>query len=262
MSLQRIFILLIVLGSCLPTIAGKKKDKPIVFADVTERGRALYEYDQAAWHGTDAVLAMHPPKDFHPRYISRKTESGWTTVFGTLNDKRDRFEIFYEAKQGRTLQNFTAERLEMPREDTAFYLSAAKAIDAALADFHGERRPYNVAVLPAANNQLYVYIYPAQVKNDVYPLGGDIRYLFAADGGAIVERRQLHKTILEVQPGSIPKGAKPAGGYHTHVLSDIPEDTDVFYVLTRKPSQPEFVATMNRKLYGISEDGTIWEGKL
>jgi hypothetical protein len=44
-------------------------------------------------------------------------------------------------------------------------------------------------------------------------------------------------------------------------LSDVPEDTDVFYVLTRKPSTPEAVGTLNKKLYAISVDGTIREDK-
>ena len=230
--------------------------------DVTARGQALFEYDQAAWHGTDAVLAMQPPKEWHPRYIAHKSEKGWSVAFGVLSEQRDRFVIGYEATQGDTLQDFIAKKLEPPREDTGFYLAAAKAIDAALHDFRGERRPYNVAALPATNDQLYVYVYPAQTKPDVYPLGGDVRYLIAADGANIIEKRQLHKGIIELPPDSIPKGAHPAGGFHTHVLSDVPEDTDVFHVLTRKPPQPEFIGTSKKKVYEISPDGTIREGQM
>ena len=39
------------------------------------------------------------------------------------------------------------------------------------------------------------------------------------------------------------------------------EDTDIFHVLTRQPPQPEVVVTRNKKLYEISTDGTIREGK-
>lgn len=81
-----------------------------------------------------------------------------------------------------------------------------------------------------------MYVLPAQTQAGIYPLGGDERYLITADGSAIVEKRQLHKAIIEVRPDSMPKGTTPAAGYHTHVLSDVPEDTDVFHVLTRKPS--------------------------
>jgi glucosylceramidase len=81
------------------------------------------------------------------------------------------------------------------------------------------------------------------------------------DGASIVEKRQLHKTILETSTSSMPQDSTPTWGYHTHVLSDVPEDTDVFYVLTRKPSMPEAVGTLHKKLYAISVDGTIREDK-
>jgi hypothetical protein len=230
--------------------------------DVTARGRTLYEYDQAAWHATDAVQALHPPDQAVGRYLALKSEKGWTVVFGHLNDKRDKFLIGYEATQGATLQEFTVKKLDPPKEDETFYLAAAKAFDTAIRDFQGERRPYNVAVIPAPHNQLYVYVVPAQTKTGVYPLGGDVRYLITADGGTIVEKRQLHKSILEIDPSTIPKGTTGAGGYHTHVLTDVPEDTDVFHVLNRQPSQPEFIGTRNKKMYEISVDGTIRERKM
>ncbi len=245
------------------SLAGKKKPEPDpVMPDVTARGRALYEYDQAAWHATDAVQALHPPAQSVGRYIALKSDAGWTVAFGHLNDHRDRFLIGYEATQGATLQEFAVKKLDPPTEDTSFYLAAAKAIDTALHDFQGEKRPYNVSILPAPQDQLFVYVSPAQTKAGIYPLGGDVRYLVTADGGTIVEKRQLHKSIMENNPNSIPKGSTPAGGYHIHVLSDVPEDTDVFYVLTRKPSVPEMVGTMNKKLYEISVDGTIRERKM
>jgi len=192
----------------------------------------------------------------------RKSDTGWKVAFGRLNDARDKFLVAYEATQGATLQEFTVKKLDPPQEDASFYLAAAKAIDTALHNFQGKQRPYNVAALPAPPNQLYVYVVPAQTKTGIYLLGGDVRYLITADGNAIVEKRQLHKTILENSDSSLPKGTTPAAGFHTHVLSDVPEDTDVFYVLTRQPPQPEYIGTMNKKLYVISTDGTIREGKL
>jgi hypothetical protein len=260
---KRLVTVSLILFLTCTSFAGKKKPEPDpVMPDVTGRGRALYEYDQAAWHATDSVQALHPPGKSVGRYLALKSEKGWTVVFGHLNDQRDKFLIGYEAIQGATLQEFTVKKLDPPEEDTAFYLAAAKAFDTALRDFQGEKRPYNVAVLPAPPDQLYVYVVPAQTKTGVYPLGGDVRYLMTADGGTIVDKRQLHKTIIELPPSSIPKGTTPAAGVHTHVLSDVPEDTDVFHVLTRQPPQPEFIGTTNKRLYEISTDGTIHERKM
>lgn len=259
-SFLTVGLVLCLVSSCF---AGKQKPQanPIM-PDVTARGRLLYEYDQAAWHAAEAVQALHPPDQLVGRYLAFKSDSGWTVVFGHLNDQRDRFLVGYEASQGTTLQEFTVKKLDPPKEDTAFYLAAAKAFDTVRNDFHGEKRPYNIAILPAPSSQLFVYVMPAQTKAGIYPLGGDVRYLITPDGGSIVEKRQLHKSILEIPPSSIPKGTTPSGGVHTHVLSDVPEDTDVFHVLTRQPPQPEFVGTRNKKLYEISMDGTIREGKM
>ncbi len=243
-------------------LAGKKKsESPAVMSDVTERGRMLFECDQAAWHATDALQAMNPPQGSLGRYIPSKTDSRWTVAFGHLNETRDKFLVSYEAIEGATLQDFTVKKLDPPREDTAYDLSAARAIDTALHDFHGEKRPYNAAVLPAPSKQLYVYILPAQTQDGIYPLGGDVRYLVSPDGNAIIEKHQMHQGILEDR-GSTPPGATVAAGVHTHVLSEVPEDSDIFYVLTRKPAVPEYIATKDKKLYTILTDGTILKGKL
>jgi hypothetical protein len=246
------------------SLAVKKSDLEAtpVMPDVTARGRALYEYDQASWHSTDAVQALSPPNTDVGRYIARKSDTGWKVAFGHLSEARDKFLVAYEASQGATLQEYTVKKLDPPLEDKSFYLAAAKALDTVLKDFRGEKRPYNVAVLPATSDQLYVYVLPAQTKTGIYPLGGDVRYLLKSDGEAIIEKRQMHKTILENDLSAGSKGSKSIAGFHTHVLSDVPEDTDVFYVLTRQPPQPEYVGTMNKKIYVINPDGTILEGKL
>jgi hypothetical protein len=223
-------------------------------AEITERGRQLAEYDAAAWHATDAVIAMKPAEGSVARYLAKKTDKGWIVAFGRLNEQRDKFLIVYEAGQGGNPKEFSVKKYGAPKEDTEFYFSAAKAIETALAEFTGANRPYNVAVLPAKSGQLYVYVIPAQTEHGVYPLGGDVRYLMSQDGSKIVEKRQLHKSIIEFK--SPPEEQKTEGGYHTAVLDDIPEDTDVFHVLVRKPSVPEWVATQ-KYVYRIEVDGSI-----
>lgn len=90
----------------------------------------------------------------------------------------------------------------------------------------------------------------------VYPLGGDERYLVSADGNTIVDRRRMHHDVMMFDLTK-PDTAKIAAGYHIHVLSEVPEDSDVFFVLTRKPSVPEFIAVDKKMRYQILEDGKI-----
>jgi hypothetical protein len=51
-------------------------------------------------------------------------------------------------------------------------------------------------------------------------------------------------------------GKKTVAGVHKHVVSDMPEDTDVLHVLTQDPRQPEFVATPHF-FFEVHADGSI-----
>jgi hypothetical protein len=229
------------------------KDLAAYLAGVTERGRALYTYDQAAWHGTDAFFALHPDTSGLTHYICIETPAGWEVVFPKWNETHDRLLVAYEAKQAQEPQDYTAVKYDPPREGPEDLVAKEHALELAIGDFGTPKRSYNTAILPAGDGNLYVYLYPAQTKSDVWPLGGDVRYTISADGKQIVEKRQLHKTILDFQFD--PK-LKIVSGVHSHVLSDVPEDTDVLYVLTRRPSIPEYIGTA-KHVFAINIDGSI-----
>jgi len=250
----------------VPAVTGQIVAKPTVeeLAAISERGRVLAEYDQAAWHATDMVQTANPKTVDGQHYLARKENGRWTVVFGALNGDKSKFLISYEAEQLAKPREFAVRKIDPAKEDTGFYLFAARALEVALADFGRVSRPYNAAVVPAIHSEvtdgeglLYVYLYPAQTKAAIFPLGGDVRYLISTDGSKILVKRQLHKTILEPAPV---KGKKLAAGYHTHVLTDQPEDTDVLHVLQQDPPQPELIATPHF-LYQVAADGSIGFGK-
>jgi len=245
----------VLLGTACTRTSAQKPPSAADLNAITERGILLNEYDQAAWHASDAVQTANPKTVEGQRYIAKKENGKWNVVFGKLNADKNLFQINYEAVQQAKPQEFSVSAEPAQRTDNGFYLFAARTIDAALQDFQGERRPYNVAVLPATQNQIFVYVYPAQTKPRIYPLGGDVRYLFSADGTKIIEKRQMHKSILESSPPK-DKGKKLVAGFHTHVLIDQPEDTDVLHVLTQDPPLPEMVATPHF-LFQILANGTI-----
>lgn len=223
-------------------------------AAITLRGKMLYEYDQAAWHSTDAVMALSPKDGSITGYVGRKNGDKWTVVYGKLNDSKDKYLIAYEAIQQSTSRDFKVQIFEKPKEDADFFLNAAKSVEIAKNAFvPAEKRAYNFAVLPAKDGQFYVYFVPAQTVNGIFPLGGDTRFLISKDGSKILETRQLHKSIIEFQ---VPQNVKPETGYHTAILDDAPEDTDIFHVLAREPKIPELVV-MQKYVYRIEADGTI-----
>lgn len=247
-------VVLIVLVASIVTSAQTRRTKPASeseLAQITERGKNLAEYDVAAWYGSDAVTALKPAEGSVESYIAKRNGAGWTVVFGRLNEKRDKFLITYEAIQGNSPKEFKGVKLDKPREDDGFFLFAARALAISLADFKGQSRPYNVAVLPAPSNQLYVYVLPAQTQNGVFPYGGDARYIISGDGLRLIEKRQMHRTIIEFEAD-----ASTEAGYHTAIMDEVPEDSDVFHVLVRKPSIPEWVMTQ-LFVYRIEPDGKI-----
>src|SRR5690349_10796603 len=56
---------------------------------ITERGILLNEYDQAAWHASDAVQAANPKTIEGQRYIAKKENGRWTVVFGKLSAEKN-----------------------------------------------------------------------------------------------------------------------------------------------------------------------------
>jgi hypothetical protein len=231
----------------------KDKDLRGYLSGVTARGRVLYEYDQAAWHATDAFLALHPETNGLARYICVKSIVGWIVYFPKWNALHDHIQVMYEAVETREPGKFKATKYDPPREGPDDLIAKERALELAIDDFRPQGRPYNTAILPAESGTFYVYLYPGQTEDDVWPIGGDVRYRISPDGRSIIEKRLLHKSILEMK---FDPQQKAVAGVHSHILSDVPEDTDVLYVLTRKPSVPEYIGA-GKRVFVINTDGSI-----
>jgi hypothetical protein len=230
---------------------------PAELAAITARGRFLADYDQAAWHGSDAAQAAAGTNtEGLAVFIAQKTASGWVVDFGSLDAAGTSFLTVYEAK-GADTQHFTVQSYKPARVDTGFLVAAAHAIKIAKANFEGAPgHAYNVAVLPNDDGTMYVYLYPAQTSA-IVPLGGDGRFKVSADGLTIFETHRMHHAIIEVSPnGAPPAGSRTVGMFHSDIYSTVPEDTDVFHVLASRPPMPEYVAAKGN-WYLIDPDGTI-----
>lgn len=224
----------------------------VELAAISARGHTLAEYDAAAWHSTDVVQPLNPPKDAVQFYIARKTESGWVVMWGRFNETKTKFLIAYEAHEGASATEYKVIRHEPAIEDGEVYFRAAKALDIAQADFNNRPHPqvpYNFSVLPGPSDGWFVYAIPAQTENALLPYGADVRYTVSARGETITERRQMHGILLESNTG------KAMLGFHTHVLSDVPEDSDVFYAMSSNAAH-DWIAT-KKYVYAISANGSI-----
>jgi hypothetical protein len=252
---RSISLLLLILAVCLSGFA--QREKPATeteLAEIAARGKALYDYDIAAWHSTDAVMALSPEDGSFNSYVAVKSGSVWVVSYGKFDPNKTKFLTVYEATQQKDATEFKVQKFDKPKEDSGNLFFSARALETAKADFGRKTRPYNAAVLPAKDGQFYVYLLPAQTVAGIFPLGGDVRYLISKDGGKIAGKRELHKAIIEFK---IPDDAQtPVSGYHTAILDDVPEDSDVFHVLTREPSIPEMIVSQ-KYVYQIAADGSI-----
>ena len=247
--------LLISLVICAASAQDSKTPTQADLAATSARGKMLAEYDVAAWHATDAVEALQPDHAAAPLYLAHKTGGKWQVVFGRMSPRADSFLVVYRAQQGTKPDEFSVKKSDPPAEDHGFYFEAAKAFDTATKDFGKPPRPYNRYVLPSGNGQLYVYLLPAQTNAGIYPFGADVRYTITLDGGTIIAKREMHKTIIEAKPPA--SGQTVAAGTHSHVLNNDVEDSDVFHVLNRTPAIPEYVGTPDKHVYEIRTDGVI-----
>jgi hypothetical protein len=243
-----------VIANCQPA------DQKATLAAITARGRALYEYDQAAAKGTDAIFSLKPQPTTKglTHYLCIHTSRGWRVVFPQWDMSHLHIMVAYEATESIPDKTYKARKVDPPQAAGGDLQIEAVALELALSDFESPekpKRPYNTAVLPAPHGQFYVYLYPGQIKENVWPIGGDYRYTISSDAQSIVDKHQMHKAIQDSAPKA---GSNEVAGYHFHVVTDLPEDTDVLYVLNRKPAMPEYVGINQGKMFFlINTDGTI-----
>jgi hypothetical protein len=98
-----------------------------VLAAITQRGRDLAGYDDAAWHASDAVRAKNPKPGSVAGYIARKTDKGWVVAFGRLDECKAKYLIAYEAARGDGPDGFAVEAFDPPKPDTGFFRAGPTA---------------------------------------------------------------------------------------------------------------------------------------
>jgi hypothetical protein len=190
------------------------------------------------------------------KLISRKTTNGWEVALGELTESGNEFRVSTIATPG--MQTTWASRVfDPPLADTGYFARAARAIETALVMFHpAARRPYTATAIPAEDGPWWwVYVYPSPLQEGVWPRGGDMRFRVSADGRVITESRRLHDEITEYSVRSARMTAVTADGLSI-LKGNVPEDTDVFHILQRRPALPELL-TAGKHRYRIDVDGRI-----
>ena len=232
-------------------------------AMATTRGALIYAYDQAAWHGTDDMLAkVREPATKVAGYIADGPAASPRLIF---YDRQSTPHAFYVAqfRDGRLQSG----RVLGPDEDRALSpanLQRLKALAAAnIAVRQAGVRPcgsssFNTVVLPVdpVSGVVRVYYLTPQSDRAHLPFGGHYAVDVAPDGTAGTPHA-FSRSCLEmlVQPPARANGATAVGVTITHLLDPVPTEIHVFsslairlpiFVLTTTPTPRLWIVERGR----------------
>lgn len=219
-------------------------------------GWQVYSYDQAAWHGTDAML--EDVADARTRgiagWIVKDVADGWETVFYRPSKAGGYEAVWAGVYDGRKVMRRTTfkagERALAPAE-----IALAEATELARTQ-QAERcsaSPFNTVVLPTGkpDGGLYAYLLTPQEKTGEIPFGGHHR--FEIVGGKVKERRGFTKSCLTI-PVANEKGKRPEALTVTHLLDATPTEIHVFSVYAA--GLPVYVLTSgNNRVWSAEVSG-------
>jgi hypothetical protein len=222
----------------------------------SERGRMLYDFDQAAWVGTDALQRDIP--DLAASHIGGwivEYRSGLAHVIFYRTDTPQPTALYVADVHGRTLAS--AHRLG-PGEDATLTpvelrMIAARAIAKQQPRPQCVNAPTNTVVLPPrqAGDPISVYMLTPQVKTGDYPAGGHYE-IDVADNGSVIFTRRFTNTCIMLGASPSDGNGKPVAAFLTHLLDPTP--TEIHVYLSLWMGQPLYVSTGPDRVWEVNGD--------
>lgn len=221
-----------------------------------DRGKLIYAYDQAAWHGTDNALAkLGKDSDRLGGWIVDGPADAPELVFHDHDEADPKAVYVARFKAGKLVESRVLrdgdDRTLSPERKAmiAARRAAADALPAAGATRCKDQR-FNSVVLPASapGEPVLVYFLTPQTSMDAVPMGGHYRVEVGSDGkpGKV---RPFTKSCMEMPLTEKKKKAKPAALVLTHLLDPTPTEMHVFSAGAAR--MPIYVMT--------AENEWVWE---
>jgi hypothetical protein len=226
-----------------------------------DRGKLIYAYDRAAWHGTDDLREKLP--DFPDRvggWIVDGPAEAPRLIFYDKDEADPR--IVYEAGfsgsrlvSSRVLEVGDDRSLSPARKAMiAARRAAIDSVAAAKSGFCNEGSPNTVVLPPAVpGGPTLVYVMTPQRVIKAIPMGGHYLVEVAADGRA-GKPRPFTKGCLELAFEN-EAGEKPAALFVTHLLDPVPTEIHVFSSLAA--ALPIIVVTRKGKRAWVADGQRI-----
>jgi hypothetical protein len=203
-------------------------------------GWELYEHDQAAWHGTDAMLADVPDpqgEGIHG-YITERTPDGVQLLF--VKGEGEHLSAAYRAlwRDGALREHG---RVDQPLTEAQARIWRARQLATTVSPPQQCAPHYNTVTLPRDTPgpdgaDIDVYLMPAMTTNEEIPFGGHFRLAIDSAAGEVREIARFTNACV-----SLPRGDRAAGLFITQLIGDTPTEVHVFESLTA--GLPIFVST-------------------
>lgn len=216
---------------------------------IQKLGHDMYVQDQAAWHATDALQALHSVAE-----LQKEKVHGWIVeadgrLVRFIRDGEGGPEAAYDINyaSGKPVVSVPQDR-HLSDTEKAQHSASLLAIKS-ITQRCGEN--YNTVVLrdPEGDGWL-AWALAATLNPDRIMMGGHIRLTVSADGTAVIRRDALSRscTILGKSEG----GRQADSVLITQLVSDIPVETAVFKSLEHRI--PIFISTPDRALWAVEGD--------
>lgn len=226
------FIFAIALG-CAGVASAQTPEHLAAVERASAIGNELFEHDQAAWHGTDAMLEdiRDPRAEGLQGWITERTPDGIQLLF--LKPQGDTVTAVYRALYADGAVRERG-RINQPLTEAQTRINRARLI-AIQAPMPQQCAPqYNSVVLPRATPgpdgvDVDVYLMPAMTTLTEAPFGGHFRYAIDTRAGVVRETQRFTNSCI-----TLPFERNTAGLMISQLLGETPTEIHVFESLTTR----------------------------
>jgi hypothetical protein len=215
-------------------------------------GLMLWNYDQAAWHGTDALLEdiKDPNAAGISGWVVTPVADGWQVTF-YANEADRKIGIWSAVWTGSKI----IKAAKLSGDDRVLSSAQARLIAARGAAPLDKlqscsNKPFNTVVMPGdtADAPIRVYFLTPQTDANIVPLGG--HNLIEMKDGKAISQRQFTKSCIDLsRPPAKKGGSTPQALMISHMLDPTPTEIHVFSVYAAR--LPIYVST--------TQNNILWE---
>jgi len=210
-----------------------------------DRGLALYNYDQAAWHTTDTM--REDVKDLAASgirgWVTTETGDGFLTTF--WRPKGSSYAGAYSAiwnPDGVTdRQILSGDKAVLSAEQIALIRARQTVIGAKMKIERCSKSPFNTVILPPKSQDapILVYFLVPQANYKAIPMGK--HYRFEVKDNKVVSHRSFTNSCIDLQLTSDGAKGKPVALGIAHLLDPVPTEVHIFSAFAAR--LPIYVST-------------------